>query len=113
MKGQATIYVSEHNQHIGTEQVYACGYDSNGGGTTHSAYWPNIAYVCEQCGQLWARRVYQFHFDYKPIPSALWVFVQRNCATCGDGLLVEELGLETASPGLIEREFLLELRRLG
>jgi hypothetical protein len=109
MRGTATIYYFEHDKPAGTRKVYCGGYDD--GRTVHSAYYPNEAFVCRRCGDLWARTVWQFDFVYRPVPQLPWAICARDCVKCGDGLLTDDL--EGASNDLVEREFLLELRRVG
>lgn len=104
--GPATIHYLDGNQYLGCRQHYCCGYNE-----AWSAYWPNIAYFCPSCGELWARAVYEHHFSYKPIPQDGWRMEVRACIKCGDGTLLAGDFLDSASPELLTRELLALLER--
>jgi len=104
--GSASIvYLDQDQSLLGRREVYCCGYTES-----HSAYWPHTAYFCPLCGELWARAIYSFSFEYRPIPQAAWTVTLRPCVKCGDGTLLDEQ-LEGASPELLTREFLALLER--
>jgi predicted RNA-binding Zn-ribbon protein involved in translation (DUF1610 family) len=107
--GNATLRFLESSRFVGEIRQYCCGYASPSGERS-SAYWPNIAFICPQCGELWARAVYSFEFTYRPIPLARWVVKARHCPECGDGHLIPpDTDLATVSPELLKREVFLLL----
>ena len=104
--GAATIlYFDQDQAFLGQCKVYCCGYSE-----TYSAYWPNTAFFCPLCGELWARAIFTFDFTYTPIPKETWTVTKRPCAKCGDGTLLGEQ-LDGASPELLTRELLALLER--
>ena len=103
--GPATIHYLDGDQYLGCREVYCCGYNES-----NSAYWPNSAFFCPSCGELWARAIFDFSFDYRPIPRAAWKVDSRYCVKCGDGTLLED-SLSGASPELLTRELLALLER--
>lgn len=106
--GNATILYFDRDQFVGERSLYCCGY-ATASGERHSAYWPNVAYVCPVCGELWGREVMDYHFQYAPIPSTSWVVETRRCAKHGDGyfLVGKENYLNFCSKELLQREALL------
>lgn len=107
--GKATIHYLEGTTLVGSREVYCCG-TSIGRGERHSAFYPNTAYFCPHCGEIWGRAVYDFQFQYSPIPTAFWVTESRRCPAHGDGYLL--VGLTDAelllcSTPLLAREALL------
>ena len=106
--GNATVLYSEGIESIGSREVYCCGY-ARGDGKRYSAFWPHTAYFCPHCGEIWARAVYDYHFDYQPIPAASWVIETRRCAAHGDGFLLvgRESELQHCSRELLKREAFL------
>ena len=102
----------ERDQFVGERRAY-CGGVSTPSGGHHSAYWPHTAYFCPSCGEIWARAINQFEFDYEPLVPGSWVTEQRRCVECGDGYLLvgQELHLDHVSPELIQREFALLISR--
>jgi len=99
--GQAAVIYLEGSAFLGQRSAYCCGYEGQ------SAFWPNTAYFCPQCGEIWARTVLDFKFDYKPLPRGSWVIEHRACVPCGDGQLLigQESRLDACDEGLIRREF--------
>lgn len=80
---------------IGKRTQYCCGLMDSG--REYSAFWPNTAYFCSHCGEIWARRVMKFNFTYTPKVTKRWVIRERHCATHGDGRLLDSLiGADTA-----------------
>lgn len=108
--GNATITFFEDEATVGCREVYCCGYQGPDG-ITRSAYWPNIAHFCRQCGQLWAREVYTFHFSYLPLIRKAWIIREHRCLACQGGDLLTDEQLASADPQLLRREFLAELER--
>lgn len=111
LSGNATVRYFERDQFIGSRETYCCGY-ADSSGKRSSAYWPNTAYVCPVCGELWARAIYEHHFQYEPIPQAPWIVEVRRCAEHGDGYFLVGLGnsashLSLCSLPLLAREALL------
>lgn len=106
-QGNATLLYFEGQSFVGQRSVFCCGYENQ------SAYWPNIAYFCAECGELWAKMIYDFHFTYLPIPQTKWITEGRRCVRCGNGSLLETHGidLDTCSDNLITREFLALLEK--
>jgi hypothetical protein len=106
--GNATVQYFEGSTFIGTREVYCCGY-AKSDGTRTSAFWPHTAYFCPHCGEVWARAIYDHHFDYQPIPQASWVVETRRCPIHGDGLLLTGYlsDLTQCSRELLAREALL------
>ena len=95
--GNATILYFEAEALVGRQVVYCCG-----AGNGRSAYYPNLAWFCPVCGQLWARAIYDFVFRYTPIPRTAWLIASRPCVPCGDGRLLDDL--EGADHDLLTRE---------
>lgn len=104
--GNATVTYLEQDRFVGSREVYCCGYAPTSG-VTVSAYWPHTAYFCPRCGSLWGRAIYDYHFDYAPIPKGSWAIESRPCVRCGDGqFLYGHDSLEGVSPELLTRELL-------
>jgi len=60
-----------------SQQVYCAGTPPN-----RSAYYPNIAWFCGECGEVWQRDVYVFDFNYHPIPRERWKVALDYCPPC-------------------------------
>lgn len=106
--GNATILYFDRDQFVGERSLYCCGY-ATASGERHSAYWPNTAYFCPHCGEIWGRAVYDFKFQYSPYirDNAPWVIESRRCPSHGDGYFLSGLGEESlpfCSLGLLKRE---------
>ena len=106
--GNATILYFDRDQFVGERSLYCCGY-ATASGERHSAYWPNTAYFCPHCGEIWGRAVYDFKFQYSPYirDNAPWVIESRRCPSHGDGYFLSGLGEESlpfCSRGLLKRE---------
>ena len=107
--GTAVVHYLEGNSIVGTREVYCCGYASSDG-SRHSASWPNTAYFCPVCGEIWGRAVYDYHFQYSPVTPHNWVVESRRCAKHGDGLFLSGYGeehLPFCSRELLAREALI------
>lgn len=107
--GNATILYFDRDQFVGQRASYCCGYASSSG-ERHSSYWPNTAYFCPHCGEIWGRAVYDFSFSYSPVVSAPWTIESRRCPSHGDGYFLSGLGedhLPSCSLELLKREALL------
>ncbi len=94
---------------IGEREQYSCGYRGEDG-QAHSGYWPNTAYFCPRCGEVWAREVLQHEFEYEPTPSGLWVVEIRRCEEHGDGALLVGKSLEYCDAALLRRELNILLK---
>jgi len=75
--GNATLSTFEGSRLVSTALVYCCGYEGG-----RSAFWPHRATFCPECGEVWRREVYDYHFDYEPIPSGHWRIVSDECPAC-------------------------------
>lgn len=107
--GKAIIRYFEGSSFVGSRESYCCGYAA-ADGTRSSAYWPNTAYFCPNCGEIWGRAVYDYQFAYQPIPQAPWVVESRRCPQHGDGYFLSGIGgpnLLSCSRELLAREALL------
>jgi len=83
VSGKVTVQYFERDVFVGERLAHSSSMAYGGG--HYSSYWPNTAYFCPTCGDLWAREIYQFHFDYEPLPKSSWVVEIRRCVRCGDG----------------------------
>jgi hypothetical protein len=83
--GNATITHYNHLENLGSVEVYCCGYEENG--KSYSAYWPNIALFCPQCGKVWGMMMYKHHFNYSPIPEGKYKVETVVCRNCGGAAL--------------------------
>lgn len=107
--GNARILYFEKGVFQGERACYLPGH-MRASGERISCYWPNTAYFCPSCGEIWARAVFDFSFDYKPLPQAAWVAEIRKCAEHGDGHLLigqDDSSLSFCSTKLLAREALL------
>lgn len=107
--GNATVLYFEGDQLQGSREVYCCGYASSSGERV-SAYWPNTAYFCPHCGEIWGRAIFNHHFQYSPIPSSPWVIESRRCVQHGDGLFLsgyDTRDFPSCSLELLRREALI------
>jgi len=75
--GNATLSTFEGDHLISAELVYCCGYEGG-----RSAFWPHRAWFCPECGTIWRRAVYEYHFSYTPIPSGAWRVTLEDCPAC-------------------------------
>jgi len=82
--GNATLSTFEDERLASAIEVYCCG--AEGGG---SAFWPHIAWFCEECGELWKREVYDYHFDYCPRPAGRWKVSSDLCPKCTRRIFAE------------------------
>ena len=107
--GNALVIYLENGAPIGTRLQYCCGY-ANSAGDRHSALWPHTAYFCPVCGEIWARVIYDYQFNYVPLVPVSWSIESRRCASHGDGTLLtgyEGEHLRSCSPELLSREALI------
>lgn len=103
-------YFDSNNRHLGHRDQYSCGYST--GKTSHSAYWPNTAYFCPECGDIWAREIFTHKFNYQPLVTNRYVVESRPCADHGDGQLLVGKPLEGVSHAILLRELtLITLRK--
>jgi hypothetical protein len=107
--GIASVQYFEAGAFIGARQMYCCGAADSG--TRFSAYWPHTAYFCPVCGEIWARAIYQFEFEYAPRIHSPWAIESRRCVEHGDGTLLTEQPLELCDKELLLREFYALLQR--
>lgn len=103
--GCAHVYYYEGPLSVGSRDVYCCG--ASDAEESFSAHWPNIAYFCPKCGEIWGRAVYVFQFTYSPRVDCSWVVEIRRCAKHGDGTFLVGQSLEYCTTPLLLREFLL------
>lgn len=75
--GNATLSIFEAARLASSSEVYCCGYEGG-----HSAFWPHLAWFCPECGEIWRREVYDYHFTYRPIPPAKWIVREDLCPGC-------------------------------
>lgn len=107
--GTASVHYFEGNSLVGTREMYCCGY-ARSDGKRYSASWPNTAYFCPVCGEIWGRAVYDHHFQYSPVTPHNWVVESRRCVQHGDGFFLSGYGLEnlpSCSRELLAREALI------
>lgn len=103
LSGNATLHYSvADNVPVGVRKMYCCGYSE--GGNSYSAYWPNQAYFCEVCGELWGRVICYYEFDYQPRFKERWKIHSKCCAECGGGEFLRDDQLEGADKELLTRE---------
>jgi hypothetical protein len=101
-QGNATVQYFEHGRLVGSRRLYCCG--AMQAGESFSAYWPHVAYVCPYCGEIWAREVYIYEFEYAPRIPEPWQIRTQPCAEHG-GDIYQCLRLESASPELVRHIF--------
>ena len=104
--GTALVHYFERDQPVGTRQMHCCGYLS-ASGQRSSGYWPNTAYFCPCCGELWGRAIYDHQYDYQPFVATSWVIETRRCAEHGDGSFLSGYNAEHlpfCSHELLKRE---------
>jgi len=58
-------------------RIYCCGTPPN-----NSAYYPDLAWFCPACGEIWRRQVHTFEFSYRPLPVDRWKVYATNCPAC-------------------------------
>ncbi len=107
--GNALVHYFEGSALQGTRLQYCCGYAPSSGERV-SAYWPNTAYFCPVCGEIWGRAVLVPSFQYKPIPQTPWVVESRRCVQHGDGFFLSGYAgdhLSSCSRELLKREALI------
>jgi hypothetical protein len=102
--GIAHVYYYEGNRTVGSRDSYCCGVSDAEG--THSGFWPNTAYFCHKCGEVWGREVYIYTFDYQPMVDVSWAVESRRCPLHGDGQFLVGKPLDGCSADLLRREFL-------
>lgn len=106
LSGTSLVRYFDSGSYVGSREQYSCGYRT-ASGEVHSAYWPNTAYFCPHCGEVWGREVLTHRFNYSPIPDRPWVVESRRCPKHGEGLFLTGKLLDTCSPELLRREFLI------
>lgn len=84
--GNATLSTFVGGSLVREELVYCAGTPPN-----RSAYYPHIATFCPECGELWRREVYTYHFDYAPIPWARWRTQEDLCPSCTPAIFTQLL----------------------
>lgn len=93
----------EGNQYIGSLRAERSWLSADEIAT--SRYWPNTAYWCQDCGEIWARSITQAPI---PLPQA-WGLVHLRCPQHGAGWLVSWTDLDKADEALTRREFLVTI----
>ena len=112
MHNEVIISFFEGNAFIGQARA-ECG-TVDVARTQYHAYWPNTAYFCPACGELWGRRVHEFKFNYHPYYQGVgWEVVSHRCPKDGGGeFLAYDRFLEgTYDKALLTRELLVLLER--
>jgi len=84
--GNAQLYRFVGNALESSERVYCCGTPPE-----RSAYYPNIAWFCGECGEIWRRDVYEFEFHYHPIPRERWKVSLDYCPPCTQAIFTSIL----------------------
>ena len=69
----------------------------------------NLAFLCGECGDIWARAIWENDSPLAGTP--FWLPVTGKCPKCGGGLLIT-FPPEQANFDLLLREILLELSRI-
>jgi hypothetical protein len=109
-QGNSRVIYLENGQYVGQREQYSCGYSEASG--SYSAHWPNTAYFCSHCGDIWLRAIYEHKFEYKPIPQSIWAIESRRCVKHGDGTVLAGLDLDGCSEELLRRELLALLQQV-
>lgn len=81
--------------------------------TPYTACYPNTAYFCPVCGELWGRSIYSaIDFTYRPyVTDSSWIVETRRCVRHGDGTFLTGLPLDNCDKELLTRELLALLER--
>lgn len=106
--GNSTVMYFEGPTFVGSREAYCCAVAN--GVEIASGYWPNTAFFCPTCGEIWARAVYDHHFDYAPKIASPWMTEARRCPQHGDGTFLSGYSgdhLLSCSTELLHREALL------
>lgn len=74
--GHAQVTTFEGSD-VHSERVYCAGTPPN-----NSAYYPNVAWFCPECGEIWRRQVYTFEFSYRPLVEEKWKVYSSRCLAC-------------------------------
>lgn len=109
ISGTSVAQFFERDVFVGECTQYSAGVEYTG--KRYSGYWPNVAYFCPCCGELWGREILTHKFKYCPVPQEEWKVTERACADCGDGQFLTDRPLEQASFELLLREFQVLLLR--
>lgn len=112
MHNEVIISYFEGNRFIGQSRT-ECGTVDVAGSQYH-AYWPDTAYFCPTCGELWGRCIKDFQFNYCPYYTGTrWEVETRHCVAHGDGaFLADDRFLEgTYDKALLTRELLVLIER--
>lgn len=97
---QVVVQYFEGTRYIGAQ---TCERQWRGGDEiVASRYWPNTAYWCQDCGEIWARSITQSEW---PLPQS-WGLIHSRCPRHGAGLLLLWTDLEGADHELLTRELL-------
>ena len=97
---RATVQYFEGTSYIGSREIELAY--KPGDIICWSRSWPNTAYWCQDCGEIWARSVTQAEIS---LPQD-WGLVHKRCPKHGAGLLLLWTDLEGADEDLTRREFL-------
>lgn len=101
--GHAAASWYEKNRLIGVGREYLCG--ASQGGVSFSAYWPHSAFFCPVCGEIWARKVFEYEFNYRPLSSSPWTCLTKNCDKHGGPGLFHLTDPKQIPSTCVEREF--------
>ena len=100
---QVTVQYFEGSAYVGSEILERLWLSSDQIATSY--WWPNTAYWCGHCGEIWGWAITQATVS---LPQT-WAIRHRRCAKHGDGEFLSWSDLEAADPDLLRREFLLTL----
>jgi len=107
MHGIGTVHYYEGSQLIGSREIW-CALVRTAGDHVASVFYPNIAHFCQECGEIWAREIMAFSFDYQPLLAKKWSAREQLCPMHGGGELLGE-HLDQYPLSLLKREFNLLL----
>ena len=71
---QVTLFTPQGTE---SRRVYCAGTPPN-----NSCYYPNVAWFCSECGDIWKRQVYTFEFPYRPLVAEKWKVYSSRCPAC-------------------------------
>lgn len=101
--GQIRALYFEGGQLVG-ERIFVGKVYEDSSGSCSSYYNPNKAMFCHTCGELWARVIHEYSFEYRPMLRTAWDLEHRLCPRCGDGQLLFNTDLDGCSKSLLRRE---------
>jgi len=75
-QGHAIVTTFEGND-VSSRRIYCAGTPPN-----HSCYYPDVAWFCPECGEIWRRQVHSFDFTYRPLVRGRWKVYSADCPAC-------------------------------